>query len=99
MQAGLEVQVRQGIRVVARAMRGGDAMQESPSTVATLDDFVPADRPPRIIRVLVNDALAAMNAWFHEVPTPAYKSEYSRPSRNTRNAMRLELGATCSVPG
>ena len=48
-------------------MRGADAMQESLFTVAKLDDFVPSDHPLRSIRVLVNDALAAMNARFNEV--------------------------------
>ena len=48
-------------------MRGADAMQESLFTVAKLDDFVPADHPLRSIRVLVNDALAAMNTRFDEV--------------------------------
>jgi hypothetical protein len=43
-------------------MRGPDAMQESLFTVAKLDDFVPAEHPLRSIRVLVNDALAAMNS-------------------------------------
>jgi transposase len=48
-------------------MRGPDAMQESLFTVAKLDDFVPADHPLRAIRVLVNDALAAMNTRFREI--------------------------------
>jgi len=48
-------------------MRGPDAMQESLFTVAKLDDFVPTDHPLRAIRVLVNDALAAMNTRFNEV--------------------------------
>ena len=47
-------------------MRGPDAMQESLFTVAKLDDFVPADHPLRVIQVLVNDALAAMNTRFDE---------------------------------
>ena len=46
-------------------MRGADAMQEGLFTVAKLDDFVPADHPLRAIRVLVNEALAAMNARFN----------------------------------
>ena len=48
-------------------MRGVDAMQEGLFTVAKLDDFVPADHPLRSIRVLVNDALAAMNTRFNEI--------------------------------
>jgi len=48
-------------------MRGADSMQESLFTVTTLDDFVPADHPLRLIRVLVNDALTAMNAQFNAI--------------------------------
>lgn len=48
-------------------MRGADAMQESLFTVAKLDDFVPDDHPLRSIRVLVNDALTAMNARFNVI--------------------------------
>jgi transposase len=48
-------------------MRGPDAMQESLFTVAKLDDFVPADHPLRAIRVLVNDALTAMNTRFNDI--------------------------------
>jgi transposase len=48
-------------------MRGSDAMQESLFTVAKLDDFVPADHPLRTIRLLVNEALAGMNARFNEI--------------------------------
>ena len=42
-------------------------MQESLFTVAKLDDFVPADHPLRQIRVLVSDALTAMNARFNAI--------------------------------
>ena len=49
------------------AMRGGDAMQESLFTVAKLEDFVPVDHPLRAIRVMVNDALTAMNAQFNAI--------------------------------
>jgi len=48
-------------------MRGADATQESLFTVAKLDDFVPADHPLRAIRVLVNEALAAMNSQFDAI--------------------------------
>jgi transposase len=48
-------------------MRGADAMQESLFTVAKLDDFVPIDHPLRAIRLLVNDALSAMNSRFAEI--------------------------------
>jgi transposase len=45
-------------------MRGPDSMQESLFTVAKLDDFVPAEHPLRSIRLLVNEALTAMNSQF-----------------------------------
>jgi transposase len=48
-------------------MRGPDAMQESLFTVAKLDDFVLTDHPLRVMRVLVNDALAAMTTRFNEI--------------------------------
>ena len=48
-------------------MRGPDAMQESLFTVAKLDDVGPADHPLRAIRVVANDALAAMNTRFNEI--------------------------------
>jgi len=48
-------------------MRGPDAMQENLFTVAKLDDFVPLDHPLRSIRVLVNEALAAMNSQFNAI--------------------------------
>ena len=52
-------------------MRGPDAMQEALFTVAKLNDFVPADHPLRAIRVLVNQALAEMNARFNEIYAPS----------------------------
>ncbi|GIK86948.1 MAG: DDE transposase [Betaproteobacteria bacterium] len=52
-------------------MRGPDAMQEALFTVAKLDDFVPSDHPLRAIRVLVNQALAEMNAQFNEIYAPS----------------------------
>jgi len=47
-------------------MRGPDAMPESLLKVARLDDFVPVDHPLRAIRLLVSDALAAMNTRLNE---------------------------------
>ena len=46
-------------------------MQEALFTVAKLNDFVPADHPLRAIRVLVNQALAEMNARFNEIYAPS----------------------------
>lgn len=36
-------------------------MQEALFTVAKLEDFVPADHPLRLIRLLVNEALGRLN--------------------------------------
>ncbi len=47
-----------------RSIRGVDALQESLFTVAEMGDFVPADQPMREIRVLVNTALARIDAHF-----------------------------------
>ena len=41
-------------------MRGADTFTESLFTMRHLDDFVPADHPLRVIRVMVNKALANM---------------------------------------
>lgn len=48
-------------------MRGPDGMQEGLLTVAKLDDFVPSDHPLRSMRLLVNEALAVMNARCYEI--------------------------------
>ena len=42
-------------------MRGADTFTESLFTMRHLDDFVPADPPLRVIRVMVNQALANMD--------------------------------------
>lgn len=48
-------------------MRGSDEMQEALFLVAKLDDFVPADHPLRAIRLLVNEALSALNELFNRI--------------------------------
>ncbi len=48
-------------------MRGSDGMQEGLFTVARLEDFVPADHPPRPIRLLVNEALVQLNGLFNDI--------------------------------
>ena len=45
-------------------MRGADTFTESLFTMRHLDDFVPADHPLRVIRVMVNKALANMDELF-----------------------------------
>lgn len=42
-------------------------MQEALFTMSKLEDFVPADHPPRGIRVLVNEALSRLNGLFNEI--------------------------------
>jgi transposase len=48
-------------------MRGFDGMQEGLSTLAKLDDFVPADHPLRAIHGLVNEALVGLNGLFNTI--------------------------------
>ena len=50
-------------------MRGADTFTESLFTLKKLDDFVPANHPLRVIRTMVNKALAEMGdlfAWMYE---------------------------------
>ena len=70
-------------------MRGGDAMQESLFTVAKLDDFVPADHPLRAIRVLVNEALTAMNTQFNAIYADSGRDSIA-PEKLTR-ALLLQV--------
>jgi hypothetical protein len=62
-------------------MRGADAMQEGLFTVAKLDDFVPSDHPLRAIRLLVNDALAAMNTRFNAMYADSGRDSRVLPDR------------------
>jgi len=71
-------------------MRGADAMQENLFTVAKLEDFVPSDHPLRAIRVLVNDALAAMNARFNEIYAESGRDSIA-PQKLIR-ALLLQVG-------
>lgn len=48
-------------------MRGVDAMQESLFTVTKLEDYVPADHPLRMVRLLVNEALLRLNGLFDTI--------------------------------
>lgn len=45
-------------------MRGMDEMQEPLFTTVKLEDFVPADHPLRLVRLLVNRALKRLNGLF-----------------------------------
>jgi Transposase DDE domain len=71
-------------------MRGADAMQENLFTVAKLEDFVPSDHPLRAIGVLVNDALAAMNARFNEIYAESGRDSIA-PQKLIR-ALLLQVG-------
>ncbi len=72
-------------------MRGQDAMQEGLFTVAKLDDFVPADlHPLRAIRVLVNDALTAMNGRFNEIYAETGRDSIA-PEKLIRSLLLLML--------
>ena len=46
------------------AMRGADTFTEGLFTLKKLDDFVPANHPLRVIRTMVNKALAEMGELF-----------------------------------
>ena len=48
-------------------MRGADTFTESPFTLHSLEDFVPADHPMRAIRQMVNEALGKMDGLFAAV--------------------------------
>ena len=45
-------------------MRGADTFTEGLFTLKKLDDFVPANHPLRVIRTMVNKALAEMGELF-----------------------------------
>ena len=67
-------------------MRGSDGVQEALFTVAKLEDFVPADHPLRPIRLLVNEALSALNGLFNEI-----YAAHGRPSIPPEKLMRAML--------
>ena len=48
-------------------MRGADTFTESLFTMRHLDDFVPLDHPLRVIRIMVNKALANMDNLFGQM--------------------------------
>ena len=59
-------------------MRGADTFSEQPFTLKKLDDFVPAKHPLRVIRSMVNEALAGMNDLFAQMYADDVKG--GRPS-------------------
>jgi transposase len=59
-------------------MRGADTFTEGLFTLKKLDDFVPANHPLRIIRTMVNKALAEMGELFAQMYEDGVKG--GRPS-------------------
>ena len=51
-------------------MRGADLMQEGLFSFKRLEEFVPADHPLRVIRTILNAALARLNADFNAMYAP-----------------------------
>ena len=72
-------------------MRGADTFTESLFTMRYLDDFVPADHPLRVIRIMVNKALANMDDLFGKMYGADIKG--GRPSiapEKLRRAMLIQ---------
>ena len=70
-------------------MRGADTFTESLFTMRHLDDFVPADHPLRVIRVMVNTALANMDELFARMYAADIKG--GRPSIAPEKLLRAML--------
>ena len=70
-------------------MRGADTFTESLFTMHHLEDFVPGDHPLRAIRVMVNQALAKMDALLAGMYEPVIKA--GRPSIAPQKLLRAML--------
>lgn len=70
-------------------MRGADTFTESLFTLKKLDDFVPADHPLRVIRTMVNKALAEMRELFAQMYEDDAKG--GRPSIAPEKLLRAML--------
>lgn len=70
-------------------MRGADTFTESLFTMRHLDDFVPLDHPLRVIRVMVNKALANMDELFARMYAADIKG--GRPSIAPEKLLRAML--------
>jgi transposase len=70
-------------------MRGADTFTESLFTLKKLDDVVPANHPLRVIRTMVNKALAEMGELFARM----YKDDITggRPSLAPEKLLRALL--------
>lgn len=70
-------------------MRGADTFTEGLFTVKKLDDFVPGDHPLRVIRLMVNKALAGMGELFARMYADDVKG--GRPSIAPEKLLRAML--------
>lgn len=70
-------------------MRGADTFTEGLFTIKKLDDFVPANHPLRVIRTMVNKALAEMGEWFAQMYEDDVKG--GRPSIAPEKLLRAML--------
>ena len=70
-------------------MRGADTFTESLFTMRHLDDFVPADHPLRVIRIMVNKALEKMDDLFAQMYAADIKG--GRPSIAPEKLLRAML--------
>ena len=70
-------------------MRGADTFTESPFTLHRLEDFVPAERPLRPIRQMVNKALEKRDVLFASMYEADAKG--GRPSMAPEKLLRVML--------
>jgi transposase len=70
-------------------MRGADTFTEGLFTIKKLDDFVPANHPLRVIRMMVNKALAEMGDLFAQMYEDDIKG--GRPSIAPEKLLRAML--------
>jgi transposase len=70
-------------------MRGADTFNESLFVMKTLDDFVPAKHPLRVIRTMVNEALGQMGGLFAQMYADDIKG--GRPSIAPEKLLRAML--------
>ena len=70
-------------------MRGADTFTEGLFTLKKLDDFVPANHPLRVIRTMVNKALAEMGDLFAQMYEDDIKG--GRPSIAPEKLLRAML--------
>jgi len=71
------------------SMRAADTFTESLFTMRHLDDFVPADHPLHVIRMMVNKALANMDGLFAQMYAADVKG--GRPSIAAEKLLRAML--------